>query len=363
MTQPTDRRFWAPQALAAREARLAIRARILSATRRWFDAAGFTEVETPALQLSPGMEPHLGVFETRLLPPGAHALDAAEAGARRYLHTSPEFAMKKLLAGGRDLAAFRRIWQLAPVFRNAEGSGRHSPEFRMLEWYRAEAAYLDLIDDCRGLLSAAAEVAGTPLFRAGDRVCDVSARWERISVAEAFERWVGLDLPALTQGDPSDPDAAPMIEAARGLGLRAADDDRWEDAFFRILEARVEPHLGADRPTALHSYPISMAALSRPSADDPATAERFELYVAGVELANAFGELADAGVQRARFEADRALHERLYGRPAPPIDEGFLEAVETLPPRAAGIALGFDRLVMLATGADDIREVQWAWVE
>ena len=363
MNEPSDRRFWDAPALAARRGRLTARSRILQATRAWFEAAGFTEVETPALQLSPGMEPHLGVFETRLLPPGGHGLNAQAEGAPRYLHTSPEFAMKKLLAGGRDLAEFQRIWQLAPVFRNAEGSSRHSPEFRMLEWYRAEADYLDLAEDCRGLLGAAAKAAGTTLFRAGETVCDVAAAWELLSVAEAFERWAGLDLPALTQGDPMDPDAAPLVEAAQSLGLRTAEGDRWEDAFFRIMDARIEPQLGAGRPTVLHAYPIAMAALSRARPGDPTTAERFELYVAGVELANAFGELADGDVQRARFQADRALHERLYGRPAPPIDEGFLAAVDALPPRAAGIALGFDRLVMLATGADDIREVLWAWVE
>ncbi len=355
--------FWDPAALQRRLPALAARGRVLDATRALFAARDFTEVETPALQRSPGMEPHLAAFETRLLPPG-HLGQAEDAGARRHLHTSPEFAMKKLLAGGRGLAAFERIWQLAPVYRNAEGSPTHHPEFRMLEWYRADASLAALIEDCRALLLAAQEAAGAHALAHRGRTSDPGADWQVLGVAEAFARWAGIDLMATIAGDPKAPDPGPLAEAAQRLDIRTAADDRWEDIFFRIFDAAIEPHLGHPAPTVLSDYPIAMAALSRPKPDDPRLAERFELYVAGLELANAFGELADGAALRARFERDMDLRARLYGEATRlPIDEDFLAAADAMPPNAAGIALGFDRLVMLAANADDIRDVLWGWVE
>ena len=338
--------WWQPERYAARLPALEARARIVAAIRRFFDARGFLEVETPALQVSPGMEPHLEAFATELLTPG-------EAPARRHLHTSPEFAMKKLLVAG-----LPRIYQIAHVFRNRERGPTHHPEFSMLEWYRAGAGYADLMADCEALLRACLAAAGRDSFCWRGRRADPAPPWPRLSVAAAFEQYCGIDLLA-TAPDPLRPDVGRLAAAARRAGIEPHPGDDWEDLFFRIFLERIEPHLGVGVPTILCDYPISMAALSRPKPDDPCLAERFELYVCGLELANAFGELTDAAAQRARFESDQARKRALYGH-AYPIDEDFLAALEHGLPESAGIALGFDRLVMLLTGAGRIEEVLWA---
>jgi lysyl-tRNA synthetase class 2 len=308
--------------------------------RAFFAARGFAEVETPALQISPGLEPHLQAFATELTAPDGRS-------RQLYLHTSPEFAMKKLLVAGSG-----PIFQLARVWRNGERSATHHPEFTMLEWYRSDAGYEALIEDCQALLQAALHAAGGDAFSWQGCRADPS-RVERLTVAEAFQRHTGIDLMA------SVADCAALAAAATAIGVRVAASDTWEDIFFRIFLERVEPHLGHPHPTVLMDYPIAMAALSRPKPGDARLAERFELYVAGLELANAFGELTDAAEQRRRFAADQAEKRRLYGH-AYPIDEDFLAALTHGMPESAGIALGFDRLVMLATGAEHIEEVLWA---
>ena len=339
--------WWRPDRFAMRRARLEIRSKILDATRSYFRERGFTEVETPALQVSPGLEPHLVAFRTELRTPGA-------VGRRElYLHTSPEFAMKKLLAGGME-----RIFQLARVFRNAERSATHHPEFTMLEWYRANAGYEALMDDCDGLLQAAAEAAGSTAFKWNGRICDPHLPAERLSVAAAFERYTGIDLLA-TAPDPLHPSLDRLAGASGPLGIAPRPGDRWDDLFFRIFLERIEPKLGQGRATILYDYPVSMAALSRPKASDPRVCERFELYAAGLELANAFGELTDPVEQRRRFTADMELKQKLYGERYP-IDEDFMAALAHGLPPSAGIALGFDRLVMLAAGAEHIEDVLWA---
>lgn len=345
-------RWWRRDALQDRRPHLDARIRARRAVRAFFDDRGFEEVETPALQVSPGLEPHLAAFETTLLPPGR----ARGSGRRLYLHTSPEFAMKKLLAGGLE-----QIWQLSPVYRNAEGSPTHHPEFRMLEWYRANAGYEMLMEDCEALLQAVAEACGVRRLRWRSVESDPFGAWRRLSVVEAFAQYADIDLRAAWASDPADPPAGPLAAEAARIGVRTAPDDRWDDVFFRIFAERVEPHLGAPTPVLLHDYPVCMAALARPKPSDPALAERVELYVAGLELANGFGELTDAAEQRRRFEADMALKERLYGERYP-IDGDFLAAVAEMPP-AAGMALGFDRLVMLASGAEDICDTLWAPVD
>ena len=329
---------------------LRARERTRRALEAWFDAEGFTPVETPALQHSPGIEPHLAAFETRLIPAGHYGVD--DAGQPAYLHTSPEFAMKKLLAGGME-----RIWQLCPVYRNAEGSAQHVPEFRMLEWYRAGAGYEQLMTDCEGMIAAAADAVAVEALRWGARSADPHAPFRRLSVAEAFQEYCGHDLAATVAEDPLDPPSEPLREAARRLDIRCAEDDCFDDIFFRLMDDRIEPRLGDGAPCLLYDYPISMAALSRPKPGTDLWAERVELYVCGVELANGFGELTDAAEQRRRFEQDMALKESLYGTRYP-IDEDFLDAVAAMP-AASGMALGFDRLVMLLTGARRIEDVLW----
>ncbi|MBS0411682.1 MAG: EF-P lysine aminoacylase GenX [Proteobacteria bacterium] len=336
--------WWRPESHRDRRPFLVLRGRIKTAIRAWFEARDFTEVEAAALQVSPGNEAHLHAFATEAIGP---------AGERTplYLHTSPEFAAKKLLAAGE-----RRIFDFARVWRNRERGPLHHPEFTMLEWYRAEEPYETLMEDCAALLALAARTAGTTMFRFRGIDCDPFAAPERLTLAEAFERFAGVDLLASVAADGStDRDA--LAASATGAGVRVAGDDTWADIFSRVLVEKVEPRLGAGRPTILCEYPVSEAALARPKAADPRVAERFELYACGVELANAFGELTDAGEQRRRFEAEMAEKARVYGERYP-IDEDFLAALEIMP-AASGSALGFDRLVMLATGASRIEQVLW----
>jgi lysyl-tRNA synthetase class 2 len=296
-------------------------------------AEGFVEVETPILQVAPGAEVHLTGFLTDWKRPNGEVHE-------RWLQSSPEFAMKKLAAGG-----IPKLFQFARVFRNAEGSALHHPEFTMLEWYRAGAGYETIMDDCATLLS----LTGARELQFEDRVCDPAAPPERLTVAEAFARHAGVDLFATT-GD------AEMLSRVSGVAMHAGDS--WSDVFFRIMFDRIEHRLGIERPTILCEYPISMAALARAKPGDPGVAERFELYACGVELANAFGELTDPVLQRTRLEADMDEKEKLYGVRWP-VDPDFLAALDHGLPDCSGIALGFDRLVMLATGAKHIEDVLW----
>jgi lysyl-tRNA synthetase class 2 len=331
--------WWTPHVYADRRPFLLARARITAAVRAWFLAGDFVEVETAILQASPGNEAHLHAFATELISPNASKV-------RLYLHTSPEFAAKKLLTAGE-----KRLFTFARVFRNRERGALHHPEFTMLEWYRADEPYDTLIDDCAALLGTAAETAQTRRFSFRGREADPFAAPERMTVAEAFWRYAGIDLLAMLE----DRDA--LAAAARGQGIRIAEDDTWGDVFSRILVERIEPNLGIGRATILDEYPVSEAALARPTAYNPHFAERFELYVCGVEIANAFGELTDPPEQRRRFESEMAEKQRVHGERYP-LDEDFLAALGHMPP-ASGSALGFDRLVMLATGAQRIEQVLW----
>jgi len=338
-----DAPFWRPGAHAGRRARLLVRARMAAALRAWFAARDFLEVETAALQVSPGNETHLHAFSTALVGTG---------GERRplYLRTSPEFAAKKLLTAGEA-----RIVEFARVFRNRERGALHHPEFTMLEWYRANEPYEALMDDCAALLREAARAAGVTHFSFRDKTIDPFAEPERLTVAQAFERHAGiglLDTVADGKGD-----RRLLAEAAKKAGVATASDDGWGDIFSRILVERVDPHLGVGRATILYEYPLPLAALARAKPGGGQVAERFELYACGVELANAFGELTDAAEQRARFDAAMAEKKCIHGERYP-VDEDFLAALAEMP-QASGVALGFDRLVMLATGANHIEQVIW----
>jgi lysyl-tRNA synthetase class 2 len=345
---PAPSPWWDPGRHADRRPFLLARGRIMAAFRRWFDRHGFVEVETPILQASPGNEAHLHAFATTLV--GADGEDVGPL----YLHTSPEFGCKKLLAAGES-----RIATFARVFRNRERGPLHHPEFTMLEWYRAREPYDTLVDDCAALLVLAAEAAGANELTFAGRSVDPGLAPERLTVAEAFERYAGIDL--LATLTPDDTGTGAMAAAARAAGIRVAADDTWSDIFSRVLVERIEPRLGHGRATILDEYPGVEAALARRTPHDPRVAERFELYACGVELANAFGELTDPVEQRRRFLLEMAEKERVYGERYP-LDEGLLAALSVMPP-AAGIALGFERLVMLATGARRIEQVLWAPVE
>lgn len=340
----TESQWWRRDRHADRRPALLARARIQTGLRQWFALEDFLEVDPAALQVSPGNEAHLHGFATE-------AIGNDDVPHRMYLHTSPEFAMKKLLAAGEQ-----RIFALTHVWRNRERGPRHSPEFTMLEWYRVGEGYDRLMRDCSALMELACTFAGSQVLRLGDLTCDPFTVPERIGVVEALAKHAGIDLLASILSDGT-PEVEPLARQVAAIGLRVAADDTWSDLLSRVLVAKVEPHLGIGRPTILDRYPAAEAALARRAPDDPRLAERFELYACGVELANGFGELTNPDEQRRRFQAEMDEKQRVYGERYP-IDEDFLDALAFMPP-ASGIAMGFDRLVMLATGAPKIDDVIW----
>jgi lysyl-tRNA synthetase class 2 len=335
--------WWSPARHADIKPFLAARAAVARAVRTWFDEHGFLEVETPILQISPGNETHLHAPRTEL---------ATSDGGRatRYLRTSPEFACKKLLAAGEA-----KIFELARVFRDRERGRLHLPEFTMLEWYRAAAPYDEVMADTVVLIARAAQATGIRQFSFRGRSVDPFAEPEMLTVARAFERFAGIDLLATVEG--SEGDRTRLAEAA-STKIRVAVDDTWSDIFSKILVEHVEPNLGQGRLTLLYEYPLPEAALARAASSDTRVAERFEVYACGVELANGFGELTDAAEQRRRFAQAMDEKQRRYGERYP-LDEDFLAAVASMP-QASGVALGFDRLVMLASGAASVDQVVWA---
>lgn len=353
-TRPTP--WWAAHRHADRRPFLMARGRIKKAIRAWFEAQGFVEIDTGSLQVSPGNETHLHAFHTELI--------GSDLSRRPlYLNTSPEFAAKKLLAAGEA-----KIFTFAPVFRNRERGRLHAPEFTMLEWYRADHAgsgvppYEILWRDCAAILKIATKASGHGHWSFQGRHCDPEAEPVTVSLNEAFKLHAGFCLlESAFRDGVADRDVFAL--AASASGVKVAVDDTWSDIFTRVLVTHVEPGLcppssdTAQPAVILHSYPAPEAALARANPQDPRVAERFELYACGVELANGFGELNDVAEQRRRFIAAMDAKERIYGERYP-IDEDFLAALEFMPP-ACGCALGFERLVMLAAGAQSIDDVIW----
>ena len=336
--------WWQPHIHADRQPALRARARAATALRALFDAWGFVEVDVAALQVAPGADPHTHAFATRLDGPDGE-------GRTRYLHTSPEYACKKLLAAGET-----RIFSFGHVYRNGERSALHHPEFSLLEWYRADAPLDTLVDDCAAVLACAARAIGSETLRYREKASNPFAAIARQTVVDALRDRAGIDLGSALTGDAVF-DRQRLAAATTKAGLRVNADDTWSDLFSKLLSQFVEPGLGIGAPCALTNYPAQEAALAALWPDDPRFAQRFELFACGVELANAFGELTDATEQRRRFLAENERRQAVYGT-SHPLDPAFLDAL-ALMPAASGIALGFDRLVMLLTGATHIEQVIW----
>lgn len=334
--------WWRPEKFAQKIDFVKARMLLMKAVREYFDGQDYLEVQTPALQVMPGTEPHVHAFQTEQLSPDL------QSSVTRYLHASPEFAMKKLLVAG-----LPKIYQMCPVYRNAEGSSVHSCEFTMLEWYRTETDYEGIMADTIGLLRHIAARLNITAYEKDEYKADPFTEWEKITVCEAFLKYAGIDLESVL------PDKVERFrELVQNLGLPVTDKDEWDDLFFKVSMNKIEPNLGMGQPTILYDYPAHMAALSKIKASDPRFAERFEVYVCGIELGNAFSELTDYRQQHQRLLEDMAEKERVYGE-AWPVDIDFIKALKHGMPEAGGIAIGIDRLAMLATGADDISQIQF----
>lgn len=334
--------WWSPDRHLDRKPFLQARSAILRSLRDWFEDEGFAEVETGILQRSPGNETHLHA-------PAADLTSASGIRSRYYLRTSPEFACKKLLAAGEP-----KIVEFARVFRDRERGPVHLPEFTMLEWYRANEDYETIMADTVVVIAQAAQTTGIGMFSFRGKSANPFAEPDLLTVADAFTRFAGIDLLATIPDGQADRDALASVAAGR---VRVTDDDTWSDIFSKVLVEHVEPNLGQGRLTILYEYPAPESALARVKASDPRVAERFEVYACGVELANGFGELIDPVEQRLRFMQAMDEKERRYGERYP-LDEDFLSAMTQMP-EACGVALGFDRLVMLASGASRIDQVVW----
>lgn len=288
--------------------------------REWFRLHDFFEVETPALVRTPGQEPYLSPFETVVRDERGR-----ETPAR--LITSPEYALKKLLAAG-----FPKVFELARCFRNDEPTGGlHNPDFTMLEWYRTGTDYRGIMEDAEQLVYFVSQKLRAMSYKLPVTI-DFSPPWERLSVREAFQKYVHVDLEQQFHR----PD--------------------FEDWYFKTFLTNIERELGRSKPTILYDYPVGMAALAREKPEDPRYAERFEVYVNGIELANAFSELTDARRQRERFLLEQEVR-RKAGKPVHPLDHEFLAALESNLPPCGGIALGVDRIAMTLLDAKSIREV------
>ncbi|NKB43800.1 MAG: EF-P lysine aminoacylase GenX [Alphaproteobacteria bacterium] len=341
--------WWDQSAFSRRRANLQVRNQAIGAVREYLTGQGFIEVDTPAIQVSPGIDRHIRPFKVNVRGP------FESADRRRFLHTSPEFCMKKLLAAGEQ-----KIFQICHVYRDGEEGHLHHPEFTLLEWYRAQATYDALMEDVINLASSAAAAVGQACFRHRGYSTDINQAWNKLSVSQAFAEYAGIDLLAEVTGQDELP-SRKFVASAEAAGVRCDENDRWDDVFHRVMLECIEPQISDGPPTLLTDFPTPVGALARPKAADSRVCERVEAYACGIELANGFSELTDPIEQRRRFSRDQSAYARLHGE-APPIDEDFLSALAQVP-ESAGMALGVDRLIMLLTGADHIRDVLWAPVD
>ena len=319
-----------------------VREKVIDAIRLFFKNEGFHEVDTPLLVQSPGTEPYLEVFESELVTPRYE-------NKKAYLLTSPELSMKKLLSAGMG-----SIFTICKSFRNGEGlSSFHNPEFSILEWYRVDADYTDVMRDCENLFlcilnNLGLNADGKKQLEYQGKIYDLSTPWERISVSEAFEEYAHVSKDDML-------DEQKIVQIAKEKGYHVTEDTTWEEAYNQILLNEIEPHLGKDKPTILYDYPASQAALSKKKESDPRFAERFEFYLAGIELGNAFSELTDGDEQEARMIADLKYRKEL-GKVEYKMDTDFIEALRLGMPRTGGIAVGVDRLVMLFANVPSIKD-------
>lgn len=324
-----------------------MREKVIDAIRSYFKGKDFREVETPLLVKAPGMEPYLEIFETSLMNHNGEL-------HRAFLTTSPEYAMKKLLVAGMP-----KIFQVCKAFRNGEDlrSTTHNPEFTILEWYETGVTYFDLMDECEELLRYMYDFVGGNVLNQSERWLEyqgnkmnLSLPWERISVAEAFKKYCDIGIDELL-------DESALLEVARNKGYDVAGAN-WEQVYNQIFLNEIEPHFGWERPTILYEYPASQAALSRKKKEDPRFAERFEFYIFGKEIGNAFGELNDASEQESRLKLEYE-ERKLLGKTMYEIDVDFIDALKVGMPDSSGIAVGVDRLVMLFANAKTVQETLW----
>ncbi len=312
------------------------RAKIIRAIRDFFWQKGFLETETPEVAALPGQEPYLEIFDTEVRDDRGKKFSAS-------LITSPEYAMKKLLAAG-----YENIFQITKAFRNNESfGGTHNPEFTILEWYRQNASYVDIMKDAEDLAIFVLNALGLPekIDYRGEKI-DFHAPWERITVAEAMKKYAGVENLSCKA----------LFAAAKERGYGAQEGEAYDSVFFKIFLNEVENKFDPSRPVILYDYPAELAALGKKKDKNPSLAERFEVYIGGLEIANAFGELLDAEEQKKRFLEEQKIRSA-EGKKVYPIDEDFIEALRAGIAPSGGIALGVDRLVMLLTNQKNIEDV------
>ncbi len=314
------------------------RIKIIKLIREFFWSLDFVETDTPIAVKYPGQEPYLNPVPVMFYDPTGKAENF-------YLHTSPELAMKKLLAVG-----YEKIFQIVKCFRNHEAfGGTHNTEFTMIEWYRAPGKYQDIMDDTENLFKFVGQKLNRQTVKYNDKEINIFKKWDRLSMKEVWQKFINVSLDDYLEFNK-------LSELTKAKGYSVQPDDAYEDLFFKIFLNEIEPRLGNETPVFVYDYPARMTSLSRLCEHDNRYAERFELYIGGLELANAFGELTDAEEQQRRLEKDRELRAKL-GKAVWPVDEGFISALRSGIAPAGGVALGVDRMVLLFTEAKDLNEV------